>query len=42
MYVVIGKEKSTGCDVLKNLLDEKGLRYHYSDMMEMPHKTMVI
>jgi len=25
---------------LKNLLDEKGIQYHYVDMLEMPHKTM--
>ncbi len=28
MYVVIGKEKCTPCDILKNLLDEKGILYH--------------
>jgi hypothetical protein len=40
MYLVIGKEKLNGCEMLKNLLDEKGIRYHYLDMLEMPHKTM--
>ena len=40
MYVLIGKEKCNRCDVLKNLLDEKGIQYHYVDMMEMPYKTM--
>ena len=40
MYVLIGKEKCNQCNTLKNLLDEKGIRYHYLDMLEMPHKTM--
>ena len=40
MHVLIGKEKCNRCDVLKNLLDEKGIQYHYVDMMQMPHKTM--
>ena len=35
-----GTEKCNRCDILKNLLDEKGIQYHYLDMMEMPHKTM--
>ena len=39
-YVFIGKEKCNQCNILKNLLDEKGIRYHYLDMLEMPHKTM--
>ena len=38
MYVVIGNEECNSCDILKTLLDEKGIRYHYLDMMEMPHK----
>ena len=40
MYVIIGKQKCVQCDVLKNLLDEKGIQYNYLDMTEMPHKTM--
>ena len=39
MYVSIGKEKCTRCYILKNLLAEKGIQYHYVDMMEMPHRT---
>jgi glutaredoxin len=31
MYVLIGKEKCNRCDVLKNLLDEKGIQYRYLD-----------
>ena len=40
MYVLIGKEKCIQFDILKNLFDEKGIQYHYLDMMEMPHKTL--
>ena len=40
MYVLIGKEKCNQCNILKNLLDEQGIQYHYVDMLEMPHKTM--
>jgi glutaredoxin-related protein len=40
MYVLIGKEKCNQCNILKNLLDEKGIQYHYVDMLEVPHKTM--
>ena len=40
VYVLIGKEKCNQCNILKNLLDEKGMQYHYVDMLEMPHKTM--
>ena len=40
MYVLIGKEKCNQCNMLKNLLDEKGIPYHYLDMLEMPHDTM--
>ena len=28
MYVLIGKEKCNQCNILKNLLDEKGIQYH--------------
>ena len=40
MYVLIGQEKCNQCNILKNLLDENGIQYHYIDMLEMPHKTM--
>ena len=40
MYGTIGKEKYARCDILKNLSDEKGIQYHYLDMMGMPHKIM--
>ena len=36
MYVIIGKQKRIQRDELKNLLDEKGIQYHYVDMTEMP------
>jgi hypothetical protein len=39
-YVIIGKQKCIQCDELKNLLDEKGIKYNYLDMTEMPNKTM--
>jgi hypothetical protein len=39
MYVLIGKEncnlgkeKCNQCNILKNLLDEKGIQYHYVDL----------
>ena len=34
------KYKSTRCDMLKNLLDERGMRYHDLDMMEIPHTNV--
>jgi len=40
MYVLIGKEKCNQCNILKSLLDGKGIQYHYVDMLEMPYKTM--
>ena len=40
MYVIIGKEKCDQCNILENLLDEKGIRHHCLVMLEMPHKTM--
>jgi glutaredoxin len=40
MYLLIGKQKCIQCDELKNLLDEKGIQYNYSDMTEMRNKTM--
>jgi len=33
------RETSIRCD-LKNLLDEKGIRFNYLDMKDMPHDTM--
>jgi glutaredoxin len=39
MYVLIGKQKCNRCDILKNLLDEKGIQYHYVDVNNMPHNT---
>jgi glutaredoxin len=38
--VLVGKEKCNQCTVSKNLVDEKEIRYHYLDMLEMPHTTM--
>ena len=45
LYVVIGKGECSRCDILKTLLDGKGIRCHYLechylDMMEMPLKSM--
>jgi hypothetical protein len=40
MYVLISKEKGNRCDILKNLLDERGIQYHYVDVNDMPHNTM--
>jgi glutaredoxin len=50
MHVIIGKQKCIQCDELKNLLDEKGIQYNYSDITEMqynywdmteiPHETV--
>ena len=39
MYVFIGKEGWNRCDILKNLLDEKVIQYHYVDVNNMPHNT---
>ena len=39
MYACIGKEKCNQCNILKNLLDEEGIQYHYVDMLEMPQKN---
>ena len=38
MYLIIGKE-SNQCNILKNLLDEKGIQYTYLDMGELPNRT---
>jgi hypothetical protein len=40
MYVLIGKEKGNQCDILKNLLDEKGIQYHYVDVSKIPHELL--
>ena len=32
--MLIGKEKCNQCNILKNLLDEKGIQYHYVDGWE--------
>jgi hypothetical protein len=37
---VIGKQKCNKCNILENLLDEKGIQYHCVDMTEMPNKTI--
>jgi hypothetical protein len=29
MYVFIGKEKCNQCNILKNILNEKGIQYHH-------------
>ena len=39
MYLIIGKNKCTHCNILKNLSDEKGVRYHYLDKEELPQTT---
>ncbi len=40
MYVLIGKEKSNQCNILKNVLDEKGIQYHYLDVSKIPHELL--
>ena len=40
MYVLIGKEKCNQCNILKNLLDEKGIHYHYVDVSKIPHELL--
>ena len=40
MYVLIGKEKCNQCNILKNLLDEKGIQYHYVDVSKIPHELL--
>ena len=35
----MAKKKCNGCDILKNLTDEKGAQCQYVDMLEMPHIT---
>ena len=38
MYLVIGKG-SNRCEILKNLLDEKGIQYTYLDVSNIPSNT---
>ena len=40
MYVLIGKEKCNQCNILKNLLDEKGIQYHYVDVSKIPPELL--
>jgi hypothetical protein len=40
MYVFIGKEKCNQCNILKNLLDEKGIQYHYVDVSKIPPELL--
>ena len=40
MYVLIGKEKCNQCNILKNLLDEKGIQYHYVDLSKIPQELL--
>ncbi len=40
MYVLIGKENCNQCNILKNLLDEKGIQYHYVDVSKIPHRLL--
>ena len=40
MHVLIGKEKCNQCNILKNLLDEKGIQYHYVDVSKIPHELL--
>ena len=38
--VLIGKEKCNQCNILKdcNILDEKGIQYHYLDVSKITHE----
>ena len=40
MYVLIGKEKCNQCNILKNLLDEKGIQYYYADVSKITHELL--
>ena len=40
VYVLIGKEKCNQCNILKNLLDEKGIQYHYVDVSKIPPELL--
>ena len=37
---LIGKEKCNQCNILKNLLDEKGIQYHYVDVSKIPPELL--
>ena len=39
MYLITGKNKCTQCNILKNLLDEKGVRNSYLDKEVLPQTT---
>jgi hypothetical protein len=36
IYVCNGNQ----CNILKNLLDEKGIQYHYVDVSKIPHELL--
>jgi glutaredoxin len=40
MYALIGKEKCNQCNIWKNLLDEKGIQYHYVDVSKIPPELL--
>jgi hypothetical protein len=40
MYVLIGKKNCNQCNILKNLLDEKGIQYHYVDVSKITHELL--
>ena len=40
MYVLIGKENCNQCNILKDLLDEKGIQYHCVDVSKIPHELL--
>ena len=40
MYVLIGKEKCNQCNILKNLLDEKGIQYYYADVSKITRELL--
>ena len=40
MYVLIGKEKGNQSNILKNLLDDKGIKYHYVDVSKIPPELL--
>ncbi len=39
MYLFIGKDRCNLCNMLKNLSDEKGIRYSYLDKEDLPQAT---
>ena len=39
MYLIIGNDNCNLCNILKNLLDEKGIRYSYIDREVLPQAT---